>query len=130
MKFLKKLFGISPKLTTYERPILFAHSDLAGFTDLITVPININLLLSYVMIYPESEIPLSHTYFKYIGDGEFIKTIKHDLTPQGSGVVAANLSPEIRTWMNDYAMNSGKFSRKYIKTDLISIAFELRQEML
>ena len=126
MKFLKKLFGITPKLTTYERPILFAHSDLAGFTELVARPPASNPII----IFPESEIPLSHPYFKYIGNGEFIKTIKHDLTPQGSGVVALNLSPEIRTQVKDYAMNSGDFSRKYIKTDLISIAFELRQEML
>ena len=129
---LNFFFKSTPKLTSYDKPVLFAHSDLPGFVELLacgpgrfypaTAP------LPWIRIVSETEIPIAHPYFKYIGSGKFKRVTKHDPNPKGK--FEASVSEDVRNAVNDFSMNLGNFSPTYSKDDLFSLCFDIRSQRL
>ena len=75
IQFIKSIFKTKNYFgKTYKRPLLFAFSNLAGFNELI------GKFPDLIRTVPEESIPAGVDYLFYIGNGEFIKKIKVDLS--------------------------------------------------
>lgn len=126
---LNFFFKSPKKLTSYEQPVLFAHSTLPGFTELLACgPGSLYPTMAplpWIRIVSEVEIPIAHPYFKYIGNGKFKRVTKHDPNPNGK--VESNLSEDERNAVRDFSMELGEFSPTYSKENLFPLCFNLRK---
>ena len=117
-------FKKSPKLTSWEKPLLMTYSEIPGFDQFICSP-NTNDQFSFIRLIKESDIPINQTYFKYIGNGKCIKIIKFDDTKISK--FEENLSPGLRKRVFEFENQISDFSNTYNKSDLISMCFWARK---
>ncbi len=128
LNFLKRL--MKNRITSYERCVLFANSNLFGFENLVTNGVGSHGMppkdiRSFITIIDEDDIPLDYPYFKYIGNGKFIRACKHNLKKHTHPKLAA-IDDEMKISAENHHGGFGNFSPIYKKEDLIQICFEER----
>ncbi len=113
-------------LCSYERPILFSNSKLIGFSELISCgqgsAYSPTDTLPFLKVVDEIEIPEYKLYFKYIGNGNFIRTCKYFNSQRNKKIP---LDVEIR--VDEYSRLLNDFSPIYTKKDLGKLCFQFKE---